>query len=156
MEHGAVPEHPKADLVTEMISALPERTPRFFHRSFWGEHKWSNDNTYRFGFCELLEKTARRSQSMTVALSNLSQVRELAISVTSGLGWLSGQDISERARLFKTKTPIFGKATTDSQDRKQWQSWTAKCEARGKHIDPYLPWKAIDFAPSLRWEGYLR
>ena len=73
---------------------------------------------------------------MTVALSNLSQVNELAISVIGGLGWLSGPDISERARFFKTKPPVFGKAMADSQARERVESLMATCESRGKYIAP--------------------
>lgn len=114
-----------------MISFLPDAIPRVFHRSFWGSYEWSHEHTHRFRICERLETTANRSQSMTVAFSTLSHVNELAISMVDGLGWLSGPDMSWRARFLKTKPPVF--RSTDSQVCKSKELWMAMAETHGKH-----------------------
>ena len=46
---------------------------------------------------------------MSFALSNLRQTHKLGLSLDSGLGWLSGPDMSDRVQLFKEKPTIFGK-----------------------------------------------
>lgn len=53
---------------------------------------------------------------MTKALSNLHAVEELAISIDSGLGWLSGPDVSDRVRLFCEKPEVFGRALPNPDD----------------------------------------
>ena len=45
---------------------------------------------------------------MSAALSNLQGVRELGVSIDSGLGYLCGPDISDHAQLFQEKPQIFG------------------------------------------------
>lgn len=113
-----------------MVSFLPEITPQFYHRSFWGSYKWTYENTHRFAICERLEETANRSRSMREAFKNLSQVSELAISVVSGLGWLSGPDIWGRARFFKRKPPVFG--NSDLQVRERDRFWMTRFKTSGK------------------------
>lgn len=49
---------------------------------------------------------------MSAALSNLQGVRELGVSIDSGLGYLCGPDISDHAQLFQEKPMIFGVSET--------------------------------------------
>ena len=49
---------------------------------------------------------------MSAALSNLQGVRELGVSIDSGLGYLCGPDISDHAQLFQEKPKIFGVSET--------------------------------------------
>ena len=49
---------------------------------------------------------------MSAALSNLQGVRELGVSIDSGLGYLCGPDISDHAQLFQEKPEIFGTSET--------------------------------------------
>lgn len=49
---------------------------------------------------------------MSAALSNLRGVRELGVSIDSGLGYLCGPDISDHAQLFQEKPMIFGVSET--------------------------------------------
>ena len=49
---------------------------------------------------------------MSAALSNLQGVRELGVSIDSGLGYLCGPDISDRAQVFQEKPKIFGVSET--------------------------------------------
>ena len=79
------------------------------HPTFWGQYKWPHPHYNRFEFCEGLEKKADEFRCMSAALSNLTGVSELALSIDSGLGWLNGPDLSDRAQLFRQKPRIFGK-----------------------------------------------
>ena len=49
---------------------------------------------------------------MSAALSNLQGIRELGVSIDSGLGYLCGPDISDHAQLFQEKPKIFGVSET--------------------------------------------
>ena len=49
---------------------------------------------------------------MSAALSYLQGVRELGVSIDSGLGYLCGPDISDHAQLFQEKPKIFGVSET--------------------------------------------
>ena len=49
---------------------------------------------------------------MSMALSNLQGVRELGVSIDSGLGYLCGPDISDHAQVFREKPKIFGVSET--------------------------------------------
>ena len=62
---------------------------------------------------------------MTVALSYLTNVTELGLSIDSGLGYFSGADISDRAQIFKGKTEVFGTRYTepDTETRERIQTW---------------------------------
>ncbi|KAL8816063.1 MAG: hypothetical protein Q9223_004866, partial [Gallowayella weberi] len=64
---------------------------------------------------------------MTAAFSKLTGIRELGLSVLSGLGWLSGNDVSDRARLFKKKPTVFGNQHKhpDRELRENVEKWEA-------------------------------
>lgn len=81
---------------------------------FWGDYKWPFQHYLRYELCASLENEADNFQDMSKALSNLTKVRELGLSVDSGLGFLSGPDISDRARIFHQKPTVFGPTKTDA------------------------------------------
>ena len=54
------------------------------------------------------EAAAQQAEAMWRALSQLTKVDELALSVDSGLGWIDGQDKSDRAKFFQDKVEVFG------------------------------------------------
>jgi hypothetical protein len=54
---------------------------------------------------------------MKIAFSMLQKVRELALSIDSGLGWLKGPDRSIRARILRQSPQVFGRSK-DIPDRK--------------------------------------
>lgn len=64
---------------------------------------------------------------MITAFSKLTGIRELGLSVSSGLGWLSGKDASDRAKLFRKKPTIFGSqhALPDRELRENIHKWDA-------------------------------
>lgn len=78
------------------------------HPTFWGQYKWPHPYYSRFEFCEGLEKKADEFRCMSAALSNLTGVTELGLSIDCGLGWLNGPDLSDSAQLFWEKPRIFG------------------------------------------------
>ena len=79
------------------------------HETCWGHYKWPHPHYNRFEFCEGLEKKADEFRCMSAALSKLTAVAELALSIDSGLGWLVGSDLSDRANMLREKPRIFGK-----------------------------------------------
>ena len=83
-----------------------------FFSEFWGKYKWPHPYYSRFDFCAGLEKKADEFRCMSAALSNLQGVRELGVSIDSGLGYLCGPDISDHAQLFQEKPRIFGVSET--------------------------------------------
>ena len=64
---------------------------------------------------------------MAEALSYLCEATELGLSIDSGLGWLSGPDVSDRTQLFKRKSKIFGTKQThqDSGIQSKMDAWKA-------------------------------
>ncbi|KAI9877531.1 MAG: hypothetical protein M1830_003643 [Pleopsidium flavum] len=110
-----------------LLSNPPDKGSQDIHQSFWGEYEWPYQYYHRFKYCAGLEQTADESQSMTAAFSNLSKVTELAISIDSGLGWLCGPDISDRAQIFKGKPSVFGRSNKlpDLQARERKEIWKA-------------------------------
>jgi hypothetical protein len=62
---------------------------------------------------------------MKTAFSELKKVRELALSVDSGLGWLSGPDRSIRARVLQRPPQVFGtnKPIPDRRAQAQQELW---------------------------------
>ena len=97
------------------------------HTSFWGSYQWPHPQYNRFQLCAGLEKTADETDYMTAAFSNLSEVTELGLSLDSGLGWLAGPDVSDRARIFNEKAKVFGPRHTlpDAAARARVETWRA-------------------------------
>ena len=62
---------------------------------------------------------------MSAALSNLLGVQELGICIDSGLGWLSGPDMSDRARLFQQNHKVFGSREPEVKEeyKKSLDNW---------------------------------
>lgn len=114
--------------INEKQLASPPMKGRYEdHVTFWGSYQWPHPQYRRFESCEALEKKADESRAMSLALSFLTKVTNLALSVNSGLGFINGPDISDRARLFHEPTEIFGKkfpaSTLQAEAREvQWQA----------------------------------
>lgn len=62
----------------------------------------------RYEQAALLEDKADETSTMTSAISKLKGLQEFGLSMLSGLGWLTGPDISDRVKLFKPKPVVFG------------------------------------------------
>lgn len=70
---------------------------------------------------------------MTAAFSKLTGIRELGLSVLSGLGWLSGRDVSDRAILFRKKPTVFGSQYVEPDQglRESMETWEAITRLEG-------------------------
>ena len=101
-----------ADPSIDQLVKPPVKGKFEFFSEFWGKYKWPHPYYSRFDFCAGLEKKADEFRCMSAALSNLQGVRELGVSIDSGLGYLCGPDISDHAQLFQEKPKIFGVSET--------------------------------------------
>jgi len=96
-------------------------------RTWWGPYKWPPHEYARFEFCAGLEKKADQFRCMSSALSNLQGLQELGVCLDSGLGWLAGPDVSDRARIFQQKCKILGsrEAELEKQGKECREAWNA-------------------------------
>lgn len=106
--------------------ASPPRKEEFeYFVTFWGPMKWPHPYYNRFEICAQLEKKADEYRCMSIALSNLEKVRDLGLSIDSGLGWLVGPDISDRAEIFSHKPQVFGEQLIpDSKHEAHKLTWS--------------------------------
>lgn len=95
------------------------------HATFWGKYDWPFEEYRRFDDVANLESAADETPRMKIAFSELSKVRELALSVDSGLGWLNGPDRSIRARIIQRPPSVFGtlKSIPDRRAHAQRELW---------------------------------
>ena len=93
--------------------------------SFWGNYDWPFDEYRRFDAMAGLETAADETPRMKIAFSELSKVKELALSIDSGLGWLNGPDRSIRARILQKPPQVFGtsKDIPDRRAQAQQELW---------------------------------
>lgn len=106
------------------------------HGTWWGPYRWPHPYYFRYEFCQGLERKADEFKCMSEALSHLKGTRELGLSLNSGLGWLSGPDMSDRARMFREKPEIFGRnhlqPSLELQEREQVWTGLADSFSHGK------------------------
>ncbi|KAH7128442.1 hypothetical protein B0J11DRAFT_567056 [Dendryphion nanum] len=95
------------------------------HTSFWGSYDWPVVEYHRFEDVAGLESAADETLVMKTAFSELTKVRELALSVDSGLGWLNGPDRSIRARILQQPPTVFGRKhkLLDRRSEAQKELW---------------------------------
>ena len=74
---------------------------------FWGDYSWPFQDYSRFEDREGLETTADETTTMRTAFQHLDGVQHLALSLNSGLGWISGPDLSIRSRVLQESTNPF-------------------------------------------------
>jgi hypothetical protein len=93
--------------------------------SFWGNYDWPYEEYRRFDAVAGLETAADETPRMKTAFSKLAKVKELALSIDSGLGWLNGPDRSIRARVLHRPSRVFGtaKAIPDRRAQAQQELW---------------------------------
>ncbi|KAF1844304.1 uncharacterized protein K460DRAFT_317699 [Cucurbitaria berberidis CBS 394.84] len=93
--------------------------------SFWGNYDWPFEEYRRFATVAGLEFAADETPRMKIAFSELNRVKELALSVDSGLGWLNGPDRSIRARILQRPQQVFGspKDVPDRRSQAQQELW---------------------------------
>lgn len=90
---------------------------------------------------------------MTTALANLGGVFELALSVVSGLGWITGPDQSDRQKIFSQKPEVFGPrfppSILESRFRyRKWEALTAHVNFRDAKLRGP---QDVDYRPSRKY-----
>lgn len=100
--------------------------------SYHGSYDWPSAHYARFANLAGLENTADETSRMKAAFSNLEIVQELALSIDSGLGWLSGPDKSLTHRIFERPSPVFGSKyeVSDRSTAASTQFWRALEESQ--------------------------
>jgi hypothetical protein len=91
----------------DALANPPLKGTRQAHKSYWGEYSWPYPEYQRFEQVAGLEDAADETPKMKVAFSLLGEVQELALSLDSGLGWISGPDQSLRSRIMRRPHPVF-------------------------------------------------
>ncbi|ORX94852.1 hypothetical protein BCR34DRAFT_579707 [Clohesyomyces aquaticus] len=86
---------------------------------------WPYEDYRRFDDVAGLESAADETPRMKEAFSELKKVRELGLSLDSGLGWLNGPDRSIRARVLQRQPTVFGtsKRLPDRRAQAQQELW---------------------------------
>ncbi|KAI4701912.1 hypothetical protein J4E89_010431 [Alternaria sp. Ai002NY15] len=109
----------------ESLSMPPVKSLTEKKTSFWGNYDWPHEEYRRFDTVAGLENAADETPRMKTAFSELKSVRELALSIDSGLGWLNGPDRSIRARVLQKPSRVFGtaKAIPDRRAQAQQELW---------------------------------
>lgn len=109
----------------DYLANPPIKIPTAKQTSFWGDYEWPYEKYQRFAAVAGLETAADETPRMKVAFSELSKVRELALSIDNGLGWLNGPDRSIRARILQSPPKVFGipKDIPDRHTEAQEQLW---------------------------------
>lgn len=83
---------------------------------------WPDTHSYVDPSTKKLELTAEKIKPMQEAIAHLTNVNELALSLDSGLGWLSGPDASDRVKIFTDKSEVFGRKNAQSREQmaREW------------------------------------
>ncbi|KAL8804898.1 MAG: hypothetical protein Q9182_002300 [Xanthomendoza sp. 2 TL-2023] len=115
------------EVAEDNLTNLKPKTKFEIQSTFWGSFKWPHSHYSRYEQVAKLEQKADETSAMTAAFSKLIGIRELGLSVLSGLGWLSGRDVSDRARLFRKKPFVFGNQHKhpDRELRENIEKWEA-------------------------------
>ncbi|CAL8574359.1 hypothetical protein XPA_000322 [Xanthoria parietina] len=115
------------EVAEETLSKLKPKRRFEVTETFWGSYRWPHKHYNRYEQAAKLEQKADETSAMINAFSKLTGIRELGLSVSSGLGWLSGKDASDRAKLFRRKPTVFGSqhALPDRELRENVLKWDA-------------------------------
>lgn len=110
----------------DSLSAPPLKPATEQKSSFWGNYDWPYEEYRRFDAVAGLESAADETPRMKIAFAELTKVKELALSVNSGLGWLNGPDRSIRARVLQKSSSIFdcSQSQPDRRSRAQGELWS--------------------------------
>ncbi|RAR06405.1 hypothetical protein DDE82_000265 [Stemphylium lycopersici] len=141
------------EVTEESLSMPPTKSLTENKTSFWGKYDWPFEEYRRFDAVAGLETAADETPRMKTAFSELTKVKELALSIDSGLGWLNGPDKSIRARVLQRPSKVFGtaKAIPDRKAQAQQELWRyiEACHyASGKDIKHATLYK-LDGQPPL-------
>lgn len=109
----------------DSLSQPPAKSLTEKKTSFWGDYDWPYEEYRRFDAVAGLETAADETPRMKIAFSELTRIKELALSIDSGLGWLNGPDRSIRARILQRPPAVFGtlKDVPDRRAQAQQELW---------------------------------
>jgi hypothetical protein len=109
----------------DALAKPPQKCLMEPHSTFWGSYDWPFEEYCRFVDVAGLETAADETPRMKIAFSELSRVKELGLSVDSGLGWLNGPDRSIRSSILQRPPDIFGtlEEFPDRRTQAQQELW---------------------------------
>jgi len=83
---------------------------------------WPETHSYVDPSTKKLEIAAEKIKPIQQAIARLTDVNELALSLDSGLGYLSGPDASDRVKVFTDKGEVFGRKYAQSREQmaREW------------------------------------
>lgn len=115
------------EVTEEALANPPLKGTREAHQSYWGEYDWPYQEYKRFDEVAGLENAADETFKMKTAFSFLTEVKELALSIDSGLGYLHGSDVSIRSKIFRPRPAVFGhsRVVPDRKQQAAQQLWDA-------------------------------
>ena len=110
--------------------------------AYHGEYAWPPPGYPRFGRLAKLESSADETPRMTAAMATLVNVREIGLSIDSGLGFLGGPDRSHHDMIFDRPLPVFDEGSTAQRPHSDGatQFWSSLRQSR----DTFTP--NTDFA----------
>jgi hypothetical protein len=123
----------------ESLSQPPAKSLTEEKMSFWGNYDWPFEEYRRFDTVAGLETAADETPRMKIAFAELTRIKELALSLDSGLGWLNGPDRSIRARILQRPPAVFGSRKNIPDRRAQaqqelWRHIESRHEAEGEDV----------------------
>ncbi|OJD34488.1 f-box domain-containing protein [Diplodia corticola] len=113
---------------------LPKVVQQLLTRSYWGSYYWPADpNEHEDTPASAVDEII----GMKGALSKMENLKELALSIDSGLGWLSGPDKSIRSQMIHDRVDLFpgsyGLPSRRTQaQRELWDYIKSQYAARGE------------------------
>lgn len=115
------------EIKEEALRSPPRKNKLDSHESYFGWYEWPSQEYTRYELLAGLERTADETSQMRLAFSHLPRVQQLALSMDSGLGWMSGPDKSLRSMTLPQPSPVFGCShgivDTEQQERiRLWES----------------------------------
>jgi hypothetical protein len=113
------------EIKEEALQSPPRKNKLDSHESYFGSYEWPSREYTRYELLAGLERTADESSQMKLAFSHLPRVQQLALSMDSGLGWMSGPDKSLRSTILQQPSPIFGcsHGIVDAQQQERIRLW---------------------------------
>ncbi|KAK8194422.1 hypothetical protein M8818_007613 [Zalaria obscura] len=111
----------------DALEEPPVKKPSSRFETYYGSYEWPNPEYCRFGELAGLERTADETSQMKAAMAHLDNVQCLALSLDSGLGWLSGPDKSLCSQIKSARPTIFGYSPSvkNYKKREQDELWEA-------------------------------
>ncbi|MCJ1308904.1 hypothetical protein MMC25_002559 [Agyrium rufum] len=126
--------------------------------SWWGSYYWPTEERPRYEDISKSIQRAEETSLLTEALSRLSEVNELGLSLLSGRGWLEGPDKSIRVKtLHPRKSEVFGRRypAAEPAEMKSILAWEAKLSENEECLRELMNGETVDKAILLRYAELL-